>query len=590
MERNQTIGFSLMAVIFLVYFLFFAPKDVPQNKTPGKGDTTNVAVKPVEEKAIIEDTNKAVTSTEIGNKYIVETDKLFLTFNSKGGALTEVKFKEFQTSESYENGNRGDDLVLFDEITSSIQTKVGDLDISNTSFSTNLSEKTVLTGEETKKITFSANGITQTYTIKGNDYVLDYNLSGSKISSPVSYEWNESYKKIEEDLTMSYQKSSINYLTTEGDFTEYGEGEKDSDLEEIEDNVKWVANKQRFFTTAIIPTQEIKDLVLKAKIENTLPGTFKEVKSTFSITPENNQISYKLFIGPNDYDILDAVTDDFERNIYLGWTIFRWMNVGIVVPIFNVITSFVSNYGLAILLLVFIIKMLLFPIAYKSYLSMAKMKELKPEMDAIKEKHGDNATASQQETMKLYGEVGVNPLSGCIPPLLQMPVLLALFNFFPNWFEFRQESFLFAHDLSTCDRIITFEPFLFESFDHISIFTLLMTLSTLAYTYYNNKFTSSAQMQGPMKTMTYLMPLIFFFVLNSYSAGLTFYYFVSNIITISQQLIATSFIDKDKIRAKMEENRKKRKAGDKSGKKSVMERFTDAAKQRVEEAQAQQNN
>ena len=266
------------------------------------------------------------------------------------------------------------------------------------------------------------------------------------------------------------------------------------------------------------------------------------------------------------------------------------MNVGIVIPIFNVITSFVSNYGLAILLLVFIIKMLLFPIAYKSYLSMAKMKELKPEMDAIKSKHGDNATASQQETMKLYGEVGVNPLSGCIPPLLQMPVLLALFNFFPNWFDFRQENFLFAHDLSTCDRVITFEPFILDSFDHISIFTLLMTLSTLAYTYYNNKFTASAQMQGPMKTMTYFMPLIFFFVLNSYSAGLTFYYFVSNVITISQQLIATSFIDKDKIRAKMEENRKKRQSGEKNGKKSVMERFTDAAKQRVEEAQKQQKS
>lgn len=585
MERNQTIGFSLMAVIFLVYFLFFAPKDLPQDATSGKGDTTNVAINPVEAKSATEDTNKLASPADLGKKYSVETDKLILTFSSKGGALVEVKLKEFQTSESYENGNRGDDLILFDEITSSIQTKVGDLDISNLAFATDLTDNTTITGEETKTITFSANGITQTYTIKGADYVIDYNLSGTKISSPVTYNWNESYKKIEEDLTMSYQKSSINYLTVEGDFTEYGEGETDSDSEKLEESVKWLANKQRFFTTAIIPTQKIDNVELKAKIENTLPGTFKEVNSTFSITPENNKISYKLFIGPNDYDILDAVTDDFERNIYLGWKIFRWMNVGIVLPIFNFITSFVSNYGLAILLLVFIIKMLLFPIAYKSYLSMAKMKELKPEMDAIKEKHGDNATASQQETMKLYGEVGVNPLSGCIPPLLQMPVLLALFNFFPNWFDFRQKEFLFAHDLSTCDRIIEFEPFLFDSFDHISIFTLLMTLSTLAYTHYNNKFSSSAQMQGPMKTMTYLMPLVFFFVLNSYSAGLTFYYFVSNIITISQQLIATSFIDKDKIRAKMEENRQKRKSGDKSGKKSVMERFTDAAKQRVEEAQ-----
>jgi YidC/Oxa1 family membrane protein insertase len=205
--------------------------------------------------------------------------------------------------------------------------------------------------------------------------------------------------------------------------------------------------------------------------------------------------------------------------------------------------------------MVLIIRVILSPLTYKSHMSMAKMKVLKPELDLIKEKHGDDMQKAQQEQMQLYSKVGINPLSGCIPMLLQFPILLAMFNFFPNSIELRQKSFLWAHDLSTYDSILDL-PFTIPFYgDHVSLFTLLMTASTILYTWSNSQM--QAQMQGPMKTMQYVMPVMFLFFLNSYSSGLTFYYFVSNIVSFGQIALFRKFVDEDKILKKLEENRKK---------------------------------
>jgi YidC/Oxa1 family membrane protein insertase len=229
---------------------------------------------------------------------------------------------------------------------------------------------------------------------------------------------------------------------------------------------------------------------------------------------------------------------------------------------------------LIIVILVILLKLVLFPLSYKSYLSMAKMKVLKPQLDEIKERVGDDMTKVQQEQMKLYSQVGVNPISGCIPVLLQMPILFAMFYLFPASIELRQEHFLWAEDLSTYDSLITLPftvPFLGS---HLSVFTLLMTISTLIYTWQNNQLSS---VQGPMKSMSYAMPVIFLFVLNRFSAGLTFYYFVSNLVTFAQQAIIRRFVDEDKIKAIMEENKKKNAAG--GGKKSkFMSKLEEAMK------------
>jgi YidC/Oxa1 family membrane protein insertase len=218
---------------------------------------------------------------------------------------------------------------------------------------------------------------------------------------------------------------------------------------------------------------------------------------------------------------------------------------------------------------------------------MAKMKVLKPEIDAIKERNDGDMQKTQVDTMKLYGEMGVNPLSGCIPMLLQIPILFAMFNFFPNSIELRQEAFLWADDLSTYD-VFARLPFTIPFYgDHVSMFTLLMTASTILYTWSNNQMNT---MQGPMKTYTYLMPIIFMFVLNSFPAGLSFYYFVSNMVTFGQQAIIRKFVDEGKIRAKLEENRDKRKEKKKTGGPSFTERMQEAMRTASEKEQQRRNN
>ncbi len=272
--------------------------------------------------------------------------------------------------------------------------------------------------------------------------------------------------------------------------------------------------------------------------------------------------------------MIGDVTDNFAKNVYLGWPPVYWINKFVVFPVFHFLTKYIGNYGLIILILVLLLKLVLFPLSYKSYLSMAKMKVLKPELDEIKERVGDDMTKVQQEQMKLYQQVGVNPISGCIPVLLQMPLIFAMFYLFPNSIELRQQSLFWAEDLSTYDSLILLPTWVPYLDGHISLFTVIMTVSTLIYTWQNSQMTT---VSGPMAYMQYIMPVIFFFVLNSFPAGLTFYYFVSNMVTFDQQAVIRRFVDENKIRLIMDENRKKIAAG--GGKKSkFMSKLTDAMK------------
>ena len=243
-----------------------------------------------------------------------------------------------------------------------------------------------------------------------------------------------------------------------------------------------------------------------------------------------------------------------------------------IIPIFHFLEKYISNYGVIIIIMVFIIRLVLAPLTYKSHMGMAKMRVMKPELDEIKEKHDGDMQKAQQEQMALYQKVGINPLSGCIPMLLQMPILFAMFYFFPNSIELRQQSFLWAHDLSTYDSILDL-PFTIPFYgDHVSLFTLLMTASTILYTWSNSQITT---VQGPMKSLQYVMPIMFLFFLNSYSSGLTFYYFVSNIVSFGQIALFRKFIDEDKIKKVLEENKKKNANKKKS---SFQQRLDEAMK------------
>ncbi|NVO04254.1 MAG: membrane protein insertase YidC, partial [Bacteroidetes bacterium] len=273
-------------------------------------------------------------------------------------------------------------------------------------------------------------------------------------------------------------------------------------------------------------------------------------------------IPMKMYFGPTHYKTLRQFDADLERQIPLGWGFFlmQWINRYAVIPVFNFLEGYGLNYGIIILLLTILLKIVLFPIAYKTYLSSAKMRVLKPEIEEINKKiPKEEALKRQQATMALYKKAGVNPMAGCIPMLLQLPILFALFRFFPASIELRQQSFLWATDLSTYDSIWTFPNGFNIPFygDHISLFTILMTISTIIYTKVNNDMMGSTNQMPGMKYMMYLMPIMFLGIFNNYSSGLSYYYFLANMLTFAQMYFIRRFVDEDKIHAQIQENKAK---------------------------------
>ena len=333
-----------------------------------------------------------------------------------------------------------------------------------------------------------------------------------------------------------------------------------SDKEDLSTKTQWIAFKQLFFNSTIIaddyfsgaqiesnPFEENPDYLANFKADITLP---------FTGSPREN-FGMSFYFGPNHYQTLKQYDIELERLVYLGYAIVRPVNKYIIIPVFNFLRKYLHNFGLIILLLTIFIKTLVFPFTYKSYVSQAKMRALKPEIDEINEKYGkDKAMEKQQATMALYKRVGVSPMGGCLPMLLQMPILFAMFFFFPTSIELRHQSFLWASDLSTYDSILNL-PFNIPMYgDHVSLFCLLMTVSTIISTKLNPQTANSAAMPG-MQSMMYIMPIMFLFILNSYPAGLSYYYLLANLFTIGQTYIVRRFVDEDKIRAQLLMNKKK---------------------------------
>lgn len=291
------------------------------------------------------------------------------------------------------------------------------------------------------------------------------------------------------------------------------------------------------------------------------------------------QSSYnmKMYIGPNHFKTLQSYGHELQELVMLGSSIIRWINQYVIVTLFNWLNKYFSNYGIIILILTLIIKFVLFPLTFKSYQSQAKMKVLKPMVDEIGKKFPkkEDAMKKQQATMDLYKKAGVSPMGGCLPMALQMPILFAMFRFFPASIELRQEGFLWATDLSTYDSILNL-PFTIPMYgDHVSLFTLLMTVSTILTMRFNSPQSGQEGVPG-MKTMMYMMPVMFMLILNNFSSGLTYYYFLANIITFGQNMIAKRFIDEEAVLSKLEANKKKAPAA----KSKFQKRLEEAAKQK----------
>ena len=395
---------------------------------------------------------------------------------------------------------------------------------------------------------------------KGN--LVDYNINLSAIDELIKnnkmyLDWQMKTPQTEKSKSNQEMYTGIYYQSLSDKYNWEYLGYSSDKIEETENKVSSVVFQQQFFSSILI----YKDGFLK---ESTLAST-KEENSKYIKNlsaklelEKNDKLDFQFYFGPNHYKQLQTYNQNFETIIPLGWGIFGWVNKYIIINIFDFLSQFFDNYGLIILILTIIIKLALSPFTYKAYLSQAKMKVLKPEIDKITEKSKDKMKA-QQETMSLYRKAGVNPMGGCLPMLFQFPILIAMFRFFPASIELRQESFLWATDLSSYDSIYDFPNGFEIPFygDNISLFTLLMTISTILYTRMNSQMTTGPMAQ--MKWMMYLMPIMFLGFFNNYASALCYYYFLANMFTFSQQYFMKKLINEDAILAQLEENKKKPK-------------------------------
>ena len=571
MDRNSAIGLTLIAAMLLAYFYWFAPKPLPPDQAPA---TEQVIPGIQEESATANPAPVAQPDSVLAASYgdlasafrgeetatTIENEDLKITFSSKGGILKEVELKHFKTYTQEPLK-----LISPSASTFSLLSKYQgrDIDLYTMYYQVEQSRKADTTLVSFKAQFSNGGSITQTYSIPAKGYEIGYSLRTTGLDQQLStdnlsFQWTDFIQPLEKDLQDTRIYTTINYYNEKDGFDYLSERSTDTETETITDPLKWISIKQKFFLASFIARDNFAGGEVQTSVNVSDSSVVKRASVKLNIPKKavaEGSAAFKFYIGPNDYQVIGKVTEDFAKNVYLGWPPVYWINKFVIFPVFHFLTSFITNYGLIIIILVVLLKLVLAPLSYKSYLSMAKMKVLKPELDEIKERVGDDMTKVQQEQMKLYQQVGVNPISGCIPVLMQMPILFAMFYLFPASIELRQQPFLWAEDLSTYDSLIQL-PFTlpFGVGSHISLFTLLMTVSTLVYTWQNNQISS---VTGPMKSMSYLMPVIFFFVLNSFSSGLTFYYFVSNLVTFAQQAIIKRFVDDNKIKAILEENRKK---------------------------------
>ncbi|WP_026953411.1 membrane protein insertase YidC [Algoriphagus mannitolivorans] len=571
MDRNQATGLILFAAVILIYSFFFAsgPETQVAEESPAQTEQSNVIssnTTPQETftESTLADSLRASKFGVLANltvgeaqDVILENEQVKITFSSKGAKIKEVELKEYKSWQ-------GDPLILLDENTSqmseTLATRFGTFDLAEFYFTPELSTVSEEEGE-IKQLTFTAatesGTISQTFSLEEGGYLLKkifevQNFSGVFTGNEIQINWTDQVKAQEKDLAESRRKSQVNYYLSSGSYENLGVGD-DLEEETIAEPVKWIGFSQRFFTAGIISDTEFKNVSLTQSTP-TDSAIVRNMGASMAVPFENGKSGYAFYFGPDKYKTLKKVTEGFEKNVDMGYFFVSWVNKYIVVHLFEFLEKYFNNYGIIIILIVFLIKLALSPLTYKSYIGMAKMRVIKPEIDELKEKYGDDATKMQQEQMKLFSQLGVSPISGCLPLLLQMPFLFAMFFFFPNAIELRQETFLWAKDLSTYDEFIKL-PFTIPFYGaHVSLFTLLMTVSQIIYTHFNNQLTTAT---GPMKNLGYIMPVMFMFILNSYPAGLSFYYFVSNVFTFGQQALIKLFVDDSKIRQKVEENKVK---------------------------------
>ncbi|MEW7280753.1 membrane protein insertase YidC [Aquimarina sp. 2201CG1-2-11] len=522
----------------------------------------------------------------------IENEVLSLKINNRGGYISDALLKNFKTYDSVpvyliKDGKNASFNINFGTTDNRI---LNTKDLFFTPSVTKNGEHTILS----MKLKVSESQFLEyRYELKPNDYMVDFTIRSQGLqkvinsSQNINLDWK--LQGIRHAKSASYENRYTEVLYEyDGDKDDYlGQGEFADDEEE---DVSWIAFKQHFFTSVLLTDTSFKKAAFTSKnVANSSDLDDKDIKVTKEFTAsmplelQGGELNYSMdwYYGPTDYKILSKYDRNLDEIVPLGWGIFGFINRYLFIPFFGFLSGFLP-YGISIIVMTIIVRIILSPVTYKSYLSQAKMKVLRPEITEINEKFKDNAMKRQQETMALYGKAGVNPMSGCLPALMQIPVFYALFNFFPSAFQLRQKSFLWADDLSSYDNIAQL-PFEIPFYgDHVSLFPILASVAIFIYMMMTTGQTMQTQQPGMpnMKFIMYLSPLMMLFFFNNYASGLSLYYFISNLITIGIMLVIKNvIIDEDKIHSKIQENKKKPK---KQGK------FQKKMKELMEQAEQQQ--
>ncbi len=595
-DKNTVIGITLIILIFLGFSIYTQQeeakfkKEHPQQEQAAKYPTdntkkdstaTNTTIATTE-KQVIDSVSKAKMGSfaaySSGNEQLItiENEDCIYTFSNKGGVIKKVILKNYKTFEHKP-------LVLFEDNGSDF----------NFSFITNDSKTPI----QTEKLYFTSTGVSQKisgsqkldlvykidlgegkvyehkFTINGKGYVADFSITALNFgdvipaNQSITLNWTQQLPSQEGGLDDQRYSSSLHYFSNEKEEDNISRDKE----KELSTPIEWVAYKQKFFNTSLIADKGL--FKTGAKVTVTTPKTDEHIVKTFSTQlqiPFNNNNAFnfpmRMYMGPNKYNNLAQLNVGLEEIVPLGWNILGLINKYFIGPIFYFLAKFISNYGIIILILSIIIKLVTFPFTFKSTVSMAKMRVLKPEIDELKKKYPNQAEFGQKQ-MELYSQTGVSPFGGCLPMLLQMPILIAMYRFIPSNIDLRQQPFLWAKDLSSFDSIISWShniPVISSLFgNHISLFTVLMAISSIAVT----KLTSQTQpttggdndfMAQQMKIMQYFMPVMLMFMFNKQPAALSYYYLLFNVLTIGQNwIIQKFFINEEQIHLQIQENKKK---------------------------------
>lgn len=611
MDKNTVIGLLLIFGLFMGFSFYQTNRNQKLRKAQEEQMAAQAAQKAEEEKTLSleSDTTETDSAAAVSltpaqmfsspqvadeNDYIVETAKAYYAFSKKGGYLKHLWLKDVYRYTPKDSAKIM--LELFEGGTNEMSIKLMLRD--QTEIATKdcyfLSDgpDSVVIDEKHKTLSLrlypnaqgdsnqcqtqdSKSYIEYLYSFDNNDYRFGFkvrfvNMDKYLYSNKHDYtlEWNAQPRSVEKNYEAEKMLTSVYYMDNTEDVGNLDE--RKDDAKEFTSALKWVSFKQQFFTTTLISEGKPFNsgaLSVQAPVKEET-SVLKNCAAVLDFEVDDldkGAFDMSLYVGPNQYKLLKNYDLKLERQVPLGWGFFllHWVNRFAIIPVFNWLDAYGLNYGLIILILTLILKVVLLPVSYKTYMSSAKMRALKPEIEEISARYpkDEDMMKKQQATMALYKSAGVSPAGGCLPMLLQMPILIAMYRFFPAAYELRQQSFLWAEDLSTYDSIWDFGHRVPLYGDHMSLFTILMTIATLFYTWLNNKLMNPTQgnkdQQRMMNMMMYMMPIMFLFMFNNFSSALTYYYLLFNLATFAQMFIFRAAVNEDKLHAKLKANMKK---------------------------------